>query len=179
MLERIQAAESGKELDRALMWLCFLPQALLRQAKRGGKSGRNLVAQRFNSLVEGNWGRLVTLWESDRKFAREIKEKRRPNSDNKQEDLERKSKSAVNLIAKGRVSKAMNRINSHGLASMLDPVVMQQVNAKYPKTGRPLPASVTRGKPAENLKGLRDSLLGLETGKSPGTGGLRSEYLIG
>ena len=27
VLQRIQAADTGKELDRALMWLCFLPQA--------------------------------------------------------------------------------------------------------------------------------------------------------
>ena len=33
VLVRVQAADNGKELDRALMWLCFLPQALLRQAK--------------------------------------------------------------------------------------------------------------------------------------------------
>ena len=48
VMQKIQAADSGRELDRALMWLCFLPQALLRQAKRRGKAGRKLVAQRFN-----------------------------------------------------------------------------------------------------------------------------------
>ena len=37
VLERIQSADSPLELDRALMWLCFLPQALLRQGKRGGR----------------------------------------------------------------------------------------------------------------------------------------------
>ena len=51
VLERLQSADSPLELDRALMWLCFLPQALLRQGIRGGRAGRNLVAQRFNSLA--------------------------------------------------------------------------------------------------------------------------------
>ena len=71
----------------------------------------------------------------------------------------------------------MNRINSHGLASMSDPKVVEQIQAKYPARGRPLPASVTKGQPVDNLRGLRDSLLELEGGKSPGTVGLRSEYL--
>ena len=63
VLERMLAEDSGRGLDRALMWLCFLPQALLMQAKRGGRSGRKLVAQRFNSLVGGDWGNLFKPWE--------------------------------------------------------------------------------------------------------------------
>ena len=75
------------------------------------------------------------------------------------------------------MSKAVNRMNSHGLASMSDPRVAEQVKAKYPDRGRELPRTVTRGQPVDNLKGLRQSFIDLEGGKSPGTGGLRSEYL--
>ena len=124
------------------MWLCFLPQALLRQGRRRGKAGRNLVAQRFNSLVEGNWGNLVSLWEKDKNSVEEKKQKGRSR---KEADLEKKKRNAVSLISKGQVSKAVNRMNSHGMASMEDPAVMQQVKAKYPKRGRPLPAQVTVG----------------------------------
>ena len=77
VMQRIQAADSGKELDRALMWLCFLPQALLRQAKRGGKAGRKLVVQRFNSLVKGDCGILLTSWERDKMVAREKQHRQR------------------------------------------------------------------------------------------------------
>ena len=66
------------------MWLLFLPQAILRQPKRGGKSGRNLTAQRFNLLVKGDWGRLVTLWEKDKLIAQE---KRRFQSDKESSKL--------------------------------------------------------------------------------------------
>ena len=177
VLQRVQAADSGLELDRALMWLCFLPQSLLRHAKRGGKAGRKLVAQRFNSLVKGDWGNLVKLWEKDRSALRE-EQKRRGTKREERADSDRETRQAVELIAKGQVSKAMNRMNSHGMASMADPRVMAQVKAKYPARGRALPARVTKGKPVENLKGLRDSLLKLEGGKSPGTGGLRAEFLI-
>ena len=60
ILERINRSEdNSKELDRGLMWLSFLPQALLRKSKRGGRAGRGLVAQRFNLLSNGDWGGLV------------------------------------------------------------------------------------------------------------------------
>ena len=36
---------------------------------------------------------------------------------------------------------------------------------------------VTKDSPVESLKGLRDSLLALRKGVSPGTGGLRPEFL--
>ena len=45
VLEKIISATTPIELNRSLMWLLFLPQALLRMPKRGGKSGRNLTAQ--------------------------------------------------------------------------------------------------------------------------------------
>ena len=37
--------------------------------------------------------------------------------------------------------------------------------------------SVVKGRPVENLQGLRDALLNLKRGNSPGSGGLRPEYL--
>ena len=150
---------------------------MLRHAKRGGKAGRKLVAQRFNSLVMGDWENLVNLWEKDRKIMREEMKKRATRREGTT-DSDRETRQAVGLIAKGQVSKAVNRINSHGMASMSDPRVKAQVQAKYPTRGRDLPARVTKGNSVENLKGLRDSLLKLEGGKSPGTGGLRAEFLI-
>ena len=55
---------------------------------------------------------------------------------------------------------------------------MNQVKLKYPNRGRPLPENVSWGRPVESLNCLRESLLQLERGKSPGAGGLRSEFLI-
>ena len=179
ILERIDSASSSTELDRGLMWLMFLPQALLRQTKRGGKSGRKMVAQRFNALVNHDWGKLVQLWEADMKWNSEVRSNQKhKDTKNDIKDLkDSKTKAAVRLISKGQISKAVNRMNSHGLASMDDPRVMQQVSSKYPDRGRQLPDFVTGGKPVENLSGLREALLELEMGKSPGTGGMRPEYL--
>ena len=163
------------------MWLLFLPQALLRQPKRGGKSGRNLTAQRFNSIVKGDWGRLVSLWERDKIVAEEAKRLKKNNIGGQSDDnyaLHKKTRNVVNLISQGQVSKAAGRINSFGVANISDQTIMEQVRIKYPERGRPLPETVSYGKPLENLKGLRESLLQLERGKSPGSGGLRSEFLV-
>ena len=64
-----------------------------------------------------------------------------------------------------------------GIKDMKDPGVRQQMEQKYPDRGHPLPETVSRGQCVDNLHGLREVLLGLEGGVSPGTGGLRPEYL--
>ena len=38
----IEDADDDQEMTRALKWMCFLPQALLRKPSSGGKSGRGL-----------------------------------------------------------------------------------------------------------------------------------------
>ena len=60
-------------------------------------------------------------------------------------------KEAASLIAQGQVGKAIRRLLSHGVASAEDPAVLQQLQAKYPPRGRPLPVSVPKGAPVENL----------------------------
>ena len=65
VLARVDAADSEEELDVALLWLLFLPQALLRQPLRGGRQGRGDFAARFALVSQGNWGGLVGLWERD------------------------------------------------------------------------------------------------------------------
>ena len=96
VLRKIQMAEDGKDLDRALMWLSFLPQALLVKARRGGRAGRGNVAFRFNCIG------------------------RQPNEE-KQKEIKRKA--VVKLVSEGKISKAVNRIKSYGLADMSDEVV--------------------------------------------------------
>ena len=52
-----------------------------------------------------------------------------------------------------------------------------QLASKYPAAEGELP-EVTRASPIDHLMGLRDSLLTLDKAISPGTGGLRPEYLV-
>ena len=54
----------------------------------------------------------------------------------------------------------------------------EQVAAKYPVRGRELPETVRKDSPVPNMVGLRDSWLKLEKGVSPGSGGLRPQFLI-
>ena len=54
VLGRWERAETEEERDLALMWLGFLPQALLRRPTRGGRAGRREVAKRFLCTNQGD-----------------------------------------------------------------------------------------------------------------------------
>ena len=57
---------------------------------------------------------------------------------------------------------------------------MAALRARYVERGKFLPDTVLMGQPADSLGGLKEALLNLPTGVSPGTGGgLRSELLTG
>ena len=139
-----------------------------------------MVAQRFNALCNGDWGSVVQLWERDRIVAREIEAKRRSRMRkevSEEEETQRRRRTVLALLAKGQISRAVSRINSLGVACAEDTVIRQQLAAKYPERGIEFPESVVKGKVVENMKGLRDILLGLDRCVSPGTGGLRGEFL--
>ena len=176
ILRTISLSEDGIELERGLKWLLIIPKALLRTAKRGGKAGKGLLAKRFNCLARGDWGGLLSLLESDCKDEAQDRKRRNPNQ--KREALEQKRKNAMLLLKKGLISKAVRRINSHGIGNLEDPEVLNQMKAKYPERGHQLPSSVTKGQCVDNLTGLREVLLDLSPGVSAGTGGMRPEYLI-
>ena len=139
------------ELDNALLWFLALPQAMLRQGKRGGKKGQNVaeVGRRFDCALAGNWGELLDLLlvdrEEDEKRREAGRRRRRPRTREKAEDKERQRETVLNLMSKGQVGKASRRISSHGLASTADPATLRTVLAKYVERTRELPASVRRG----------------------------------
>ena len=179
VVQRIQSADSGLDLDRALMWLLFLPQGLCRKPRRGGIQGRGFVNKRFIALAEGNWGELVNLWESDLEVELSKQQRRRdPQTPDPLREEARKTMEVVGLLAKGQIHRAVDRINSFGVADLGDPSVMDQMVQKHPPRWEGLKDRVKLGNPIDNLNGLRDSLLDLKKGGSPGSGGLRAEYLI-
>ena len=183
VLRKIQGASNGDELDRALKWFLLLPQAFLRTAPKGGQAGRGLVASRFNALTKDDWGSVFRLWEKDREKVREraIKRRNRPmeikvlSTEEVEEKLRR---TVVGLVGKAKVSKAVNRLNSHGVADMSNPEVKATMKSKYIVRGRELPSSVPRGQCVDNLRSLRSRLLSLHPGTAPGSGGFRPEFLI-
>ena len=176
-----EQAETELEETRALKWMMFLPQALLRRPRRGGRKGRQAVAARFTALSDDNWGKIVEMWKEDIQYdhERELRRERRGRQqpDQEQKEKERLRREVLSLIKEGQVGRAMSRVTSFGVASSKDPEVQEQLLAKYPVRGRPLPASVTEGQAVENLRGLREALAGLQRGISPGCGGCRGEYL--
>ena len=60
---------------------------------------------------------------------------------------------------------------------MDDPAVRDALQSKYKDRGRELPPTVTKGECLSSIGGLRETILGLEPGVSPGFGGLRNEHL--
>ena len=55
---------------------------------------------------------------------------------------------------------------------------MAALRSKYTRRTEEIPAYVPKGQAVDDLRGLRESLLGLEPGKAPGAGGMRPEFLI-
>ena len=180
IVRAINVAEEGIELERALKWFLIIPKAIFRQSRRGGKAGKGLVAKRVNCLVKGDWGGLLALLEADCRQAKleDRKGRNKKKGVSREEvELEKKRKNAMLLLSKGLIGKAVRRINSFGIGNMEEPAVLEQMKAKYPDRGHPLPDAVTRGQCVDNLRGLRGVLLDLKAGVSPGTGGMRPEYL--
>ena len=131
----LEAEEGSEELDRCLMWFLFLPQALCRKPEgRGGSRGRGFINRRFNALSEGKWGELVRLWEVDVEKAegRMGHGGRRDGLAGEGQAAERKKREVLKLLAKGQIHRAVDRINSFGVASLSDPQVRQQVLDKHP-----------------------------------------------
>ena len=71
----------------------------------------------------------------------------------------------------------MDRISSYGVADMECPEVRDMVAAKYPERKMDLPAILPKDSPVDNLNDLKEALLSLGRGVSPGCGGLRPEFL--
>ena len=93
--------------------------------------------------------------------------------------IERKKKKekVLGLIESGQLGKAMGRVTSYGLGDTSDPIIRQQLRAKFPPRSHQLPDAVPLTRPIDNFRSLRERLLSLNHGTAPGSGGLRNEYL--
>ena len=143
---------------------------------QGVQKGRDLVKYRYHCVVEGDWGRIVTAWERDREKLEEAP--RRVREETEEEQEARTSTEVRKLLYAGQVRRSMRRGTSHGLADSHAHQVLQQVRIKFPTRNDPLPAAVPRLKPIDSFSQLRETLLSLEPGTSPGSGGCRPEYLV-
>ena len=180
VLRAILTAPDEIRLTRALKWFLILPQAFLRQSKRGGQVGRSSVAGRFNAAMDGDFGTVIRLLMADRQKDEETRRReagRTRRQKSEEEIKEGQRKLALSHLQKGEISKAVSRLTSFGMASIDDPVVMAALKSKYVARGKELPESVIMGQAVDFLGGLKETFASLPTGVSPGTGGLRAEYL--
>ena len=100
------------------------------------------MAHRFNCITNDDWGGLVEAWESDVKKLQEKRRERRREIEDDAQALARQRREVLGLIEAGQVSRAMQRITSHGLADIEDPNVLAQLKEKFPARQDVLPASV-------------------------------------
>jgi hypothetical protein len=127
------------------------------------------MAKRFTSMVRGDWGTLIDLWEKDMDIVADRRRRRHGRvvrGEGEKEELEKRRRQVLTLISTGQISRVMQRVTIHGLASMADPAIRQQGAAKYPPRGHPMPHRVPKFSPVENLRGLRDALKALTPGSS-------------
>ena len=114
------------------------------------------IRKRFNCIVEGDFGELINLWKHDCEKIKKREPKLLPGA---QLDVQKKARQAVSLISKGLISKACNRMISHGVASANDPTTIEALRAKYPPRSRELPLKVSKGQAVESMQTLKDSFL--------------------
>ena len=77
VLRSILNAPDEESLTRALKWFLILPQAFLRQTKRGGQAGRSSVAGWFNAAMEDDYSMILHLLMIDRQKEKERRERMR------------------------------------------------------------------------------------------------------
>ena len=179
IFRKLQQASTAEEEIRALKWFLIAPQAFLREPKRGGKKGQIFSAlnARFDCVARGDFGTILALLESDKAAARQ--RRGRARRDQGEDDITAKAKlrkTVLSLLKRGQIGRAVRRICSNGIANMDDPQVLAALKAKYTIRGRDLPAAVTKGQCLDRLD-MRESLLSLDPGVSPGFGGMRNEHL--
>ena len=161
VLQRWSDATTPEEVDRALMWLGFLPQALQRKpCGRAGKVGRAQVAWRYNCVTTGDWGGLVEAWERDLRKERDKERRMRTRQDG--EDVTKLRRDVMGMFMAGKVGQGMRRVVSHGVANSQDDTVRAELQEKFLPRRHPMPASVQKTRPIESFCGLQESLLSLE-----------------
>ena len=86
ILGRILAAQTDKETERGLKWFLAAAQVFFREPKRGGKRGQSngQIAARFDCILRGDWGSLLTQLQADKKAAtsHQSTRKRKDNQEN-------------------------------------------------------------------------------------------------
>ena len=86
--------------ERAWKLFCMLSRLLLFPLQRGGRAGNKELKERVRLFDDGQWGELLTASRNS------TPTRRRPQTQNEQEELEKVIASARRLIANGELSHA-------------------------------------------------------------------------
>ena len=180
ILQRHQLSTSAAEESRCLKWFLLIGQLFLREGKRGGNKGQGHaeINARFDLVSAGDWGGLLNLLSRDKeRLHSQPQTSRKQGTARSSKEADKLRKTVLGMLARGQVSKAVRRMTNHGIACFEEDWVKQALAAKYRERGRELQESVLAGQCIDSLPGLKEALLNLCPGVSPGFGGLRNEHL--
>ena len=127
ILEHFHASEDDASHCRSLKWMLLIHDIMLRLPPRGGRRGRDYVAQRFSAWQTGDKAKLVQWWERDRGAAHH------PIQAQSRDDADRAVERALALIADGEIGRAARLLESQGLGDMSDERVVEQLRRKHPR----------------------------------------------
>ena len=127
-------------------------------------------------MTAADWGAVVEQWERD--VARNSRRRNDRRERSEEEEVIKLRQEVLGLISSGHVSTAMRLITSKGVADAFDQQVLEQVQAKFLPRKQDLQDSVPKTKIIDSLAFLRQTLLSLEPGTSPGSGGMRPKYHV-
>ena len=163
ILQKWEFSSNEDEENQALKAFLFLPQLLLRQTKRAGRRQRGMaeLSHRFDLASNEEWETLIEKWRKDLN--------RRTSKQKKQDkDKENDEKLREKVLTSGKISRAANLIDSHGIASLDTAETMEALRSKFPERRRPLPDTVPRGECLDSLPAVKDHLLQIEEGSAGG-----------
>ena len=170
----LQAAPGSLAQVRGFKMVLMLPALLLRRGTRGGRRGVAEFAWRFRLWGQQRYGELVRSWERDC-------ESQEPGQATLDGDSAALLRRVEELMARGKVSDAAQLMRSHGVASVHDPDVLDQMRAKHPRRRHDmeaLPAGL-QGEPRLCIEEGDVSRVfgGLPTYKGRGPSAWRYEFL--
>ena len=76
--------------------------------------------------------------------------------DRERNEMVKLRKEVLALLESGQVSRAMGRVTSHGVGDCSDPDIQNQVRDKFPQRVHPLPDHVTKSRPIDSFRDLRE-----------------------
>jgi hypothetical protein len=153
VITNLQRATTDRERERCFKLLIVAPCLFFRKTARGGNRKEQAIAQRFADWLSGDHAKLFDDWARDVALSRGSEPRERSALDN---DVRK----ALGKLERGLVSDAARLLESHGVADVFDPEIMEQMRLKHPTRmpGNRMEDSPPTPDPSARLKVLPETV---------------------